>query len=229
MEEYKLYNVERDGKSLKLKRRQLNIAVLSKLFHLFPESIVLVSDDGYVETPDEDGNFIGVDDLPTWIVLGDSTKPTTQPVTIQPITTPYVYQPIVKGKGRTSRWTPTFTASLFKRQKPPGVRAQESQQGTLDTGKNEPEWRKYIEICKWSGNAWKRLSNLPIQLTDSDATVERVSQIVADDAFNGERVTLLDNEYLKILDTVSTRGESDVCAFHFPDLMFSTSSGLAAP
>ena len=78
MEEYKLYNVERDGKSLKLKPRQLNIAVLSKLFHLFPESIVLVSDDGYVETPDEDGDFIGVDDLPTWTVSGDSTKPTTQ-------------------------------------------------------------------------------------------------------------------------------------------------------
>ena len=69
------------------------------------------------------------------------------------------------------------------------------------------------------GNAWKKLSNLPVQLTDSDATVERVSQIVADDAFNGERVTLLDNEYLKILDTASTRDESDVCAFHFPDLM----------
>ena len=66
-----------DGKSLKLKPRQLNIAVLSKLFNLFPESIVLVSDDGYVGTPDEDGDFIGVDDLPTWTVSGDSTKPTT--------------------------------------------------------------------------------------------------------------------------------------------------------
>ena len=74
-------------------------------------------------------------------------------------------------------------------------------------------------ICKLSGNAWKKLSKLPVQLTDSDATVEHVSQIVADDAFNGERVTLLDNKYLKILDTASTRGESDVCALHFPDLM----------
>ena len=109
MEEYKLYSVERDGKSLKLKSRQLNIAILSKLFHLFPESIVLVSNDSYVETPDEDGDFIGVDDLPTWTVSGDSTKPTTPPVTTQPVTTPYAYQPIVKGKGRASRWTPTFT------------------------------------------------------------------------------------------------------------------------
>lgn len=92
----------------------------------------------------------------------------------------------------------------------------ESQQGTSDTGKNESEWRKYIEICKWSGNAWKEVSNLPIQLTNSDATVEGVSQIIADDAFNGKQVTLLDNDYLKILDTASTRGESD---FHFPDLM----------
>ena len=53
--------------------------------------------------------------------------------------------PIVKGKGCASRWAPTFTTSLFQRQKPSGVRAQESQQGTSDTGKNEPEWRKYIE------------------------------------------------------------------------------------
>ena len=65
MEEYSLYNVERDGKSLKLKPRQLNVSVVSKLFCLFPKSIVLVSDVGYVETPDEDGDFIGVDDLPT--------------------------------------------------------------------------------------------------------------------------------------------------------------------
>lgn len=63
---------------------------------------------------------------------------------------------------------------------------------------------------------WKKQSNLPIQLIDSDATIERVSQIVADNVFNSERVTLLDNDYLKILDTASTRGESD---FHFPDLM----------
>ena len=71
-------------------------------------------------------------------------------------------------------------------------------------------------MCKWSGNAWKKLSDLPIQLTNSDATVAHASQIVADDAFNGEWVTLLDNDYQKILDTASTRGESD---FHFPDLM----------
>ena len=68
-----------------------------KLFCMFPESIILVFDDGYVETPDEDGDFIGVDDLPTWTISGDSTKPTPQPVT-----TPYTYQPIVKGKGHGS-------------------------------------------------------------------------------------------------------------------------------
>ena len=146
MTEYKLYNVEWDGKLLKLKPRQLNIAVLSELFHLFPKSIILVSDDGYVETPDEDRDFIGVNDLPTWTVSGDSTKPTTHPVTTQPVSTLYAYQPIVKGKGHASRWMPTFTTSLFQRQKLPGVRAQESEQGTLDTGKNEVEWRKYIDM-----------------------------------------------------------------------------------
>ena len=85
MEEYRLYNVERNEKSLKLKPRQLNVAVHSKLFYLLPRSIVLTTV-AYVETSDKDEDFVGVDNLQTWTILGDCTKPTPQPVT-----TPYAY------------------------------------------------------------------------------------------------------------------------------------------
>ena len=58
------YCVEKDGRTVKLKAPQLTTQVLSKIFGLFPESILLLSEDGYVKTPDTDGRFTGVDDLP---------------------------------------------------------------------------------------------------------------------------------------------------------------------
>ena len=71
---YKLYTVEKDGKTIKLKPSQLTTQVLSKIFGLFPES-VLLSEDGYVETADNDGRFHNVDDLPMWTVSGDLMRP----------------------------------------------------------------------------------------------------------------------------------------------------------
>ena len=68
------YCVEKDRRTVKLKAPQLTTQVLSKIFGLFPESILLLSEDGYVETQ-TDGRFTGVDDLPVWTVSGDSMKP----------------------------------------------------------------------------------------------------------------------------------------------------------
>ena len=48
---------------MKLKSLQLTARVLSKIFGLFPDLILLPSDDGYVETADSDGRFHDVDDL----------------------------------------------------------------------------------------------------------------------------------------------------------------------
>ena len=57
------YKLEKDGKTVKLKSSQLTARVLSKNFGLFPDLILLPSDDGYVETADSDGRFHDVDDL----------------------------------------------------------------------------------------------------------------------------------------------------------------------
>ena len=42
----------------------------SRIFGLFPESILLLSDDGYMETADSDGQFHNIDDLSHWTVTG---------------------------------------------------------------------------------------------------------------------------------------------------------------
>ena len=85
---------------------------------------------------------------------------------------------------------PAFMMSLFQHQKPPGV---------------------CVEcVCV-------EVSNLPVQLTDSDSTIECVPKIVANNTFNGKQVALFDNDYLKIYRTqLAPGGESDVDAFNFP-------------
>ncbi len=201
---------------LKLKPGQLNTSVLAKLFHLFPESIVLVSEDGCVETADDDGDFQEVDDLPTWSVTGESTKPTSVAAAgssagVSPLA--YSYQ--LPGKKGGRKWTPRFTTStLAQRQMPPGVRAQEQYNGAGAAGPSvsEPEWRKNVEVCKWSEREgqWKKVSNLPVSLTETTANIARVAQMGSEDAFGGEQCMLLDNEYLKLLDTPSTRGRFTV-------------------
>ena len=217
----KLFTVEKDGKSLKLKERQLTTSVLARVFCLFPETIILVSDDGYVEIPDEDGCFNSVDDLPVWTVTGDSMNPTSAaPPTA--MMTPFAYQPprAAGRKTRARKWAPIYRTSLFQQQKPPGVRAQESSDyvGTssgsrsVQPSASEPTiWRKYIEICKWSEREkqWKKVSNLPLTLSESTANIQSVTEMVAADAFNGEAAVILDNEYLQIPDTPNTMGKQD--------------------
>ena len=63
MSEYKLFTVEKDGKTVKFKAFQLTTQVMSRLFQ---ESILLLSDDGYIETADTDGQFYDVDVNSQW-------------------------------------------------------------------------------------------------------------------------------------------------------------------
>ena len=74
------------------------------------------------------------------------------------------------------------------------------------------EWRKYVEICKWNEceGQWKKVSNLPLQLTNDTANVQQVSEMVAEDAFGGEggeTAILVDVDYLRIPDTANTKGK----------------------
>lgn len=74
---------------------------------------------------------------------------------------------------------------------------------------SRPEWRKYIEVCKWNeaDKQWKKVSNVPIDLSEEIASVPNVSKMVSDELFNGEECVLMDIDYLKIPNTSTTRGK----------------------
>jgi len=50
-----LYAVEHGQKMVKLKREQLTTNVLGRIFDIFPETIILISDDGFVATANSKG------------------------------------------------------------------------------------------------------------------------------------------------------------------------------
>ena len=151
---YKLFTVEKDGKSLKLKERQ-RTSHASFLFVL--RNNYFVSDDGYVEIPDEDGCFNSVDDLPVWTVTGDPMNPTSA----APST---AMTPFAAGRKTWDRkWAIIYRTSLIQRQKPPGVCAQETVDyvGTSSgsrlvqpSASELTTWHRYIEVCRWS--EWER-------------------------------------------------------------------------
>ena len=86
------YMVEHACIQQRLKQRQMNQWVLGQLFHLFPDSILLMSDDGLVETVDCHGNFPDIDDLPVWTCSGDSVVSATNAENSQSSNSSYMYQ-----------------------------------------------------------------------------------------------------------------------------------------
>ena len=80
-----------------------------------------VSNDGYVEIPDEVGCFNSVDDLPVWTVIGDPMNPTSAAPPTAMMT------PFAAGrKTWAHKWAVIYRTSLFQQQKPPGICAQET-------------------------------------------------------------------------------------------------------
>lgn len=59
-----IYAVELGDKGVKLKKEQLTTNVLAKIFDVSPDTIILVSDDGYVATPNAKGIFEDFNDIP---------------------------------------------------------------------------------------------------------------------------------------------------------------------
>jgi hypothetical protein len=65
-----LISVTYEGRSLQMRPDQLTVEVLSKVFRLIPQTMLLVSDVGTIATADE-GVFTNVDAVYTWTVEGD--------------------------------------------------------------------------------------------------------------------------------------------------------------
>ena len=52
------YSLRNDKLSVKLRESQMSASTIGKIFNVFPQSIVLISDDGSVATPDASGVFM---------------------------------------------------------------------------------------------------------------------------------------------------------------------------
>ena len=59
-----------DGRKLQVRRDQLTVPNLSKIFHVVPDTLYLVSDDGNVALPDEHGRFSSIEFFCVWQVEG---------------------------------------------------------------------------------------------------------------------------------------------------------------
>ena len=167
---------------------------------------LISEDDNSVESPNEDGRFIGLYSFTTsYEVKGD------------PIPDDASFEENISSKqiaGQKRRLSsmplslsqttvaagPGYSGFKFraKKSKPPGVEA---------SGKLKDSWRKTVDVCSVVEGSLKKVSNHPVTLTPSTACIEAISNIVSAEAFHGETIVLLDKDNLKIPDNKTTRSE----------------------
>ena len=181
-------------RKLKLRSGQLTTATIGKVFHLFPDSIVLISTDGALETPDDTGTFY-LDDT-EYIVDGDTTSPHKATVT-SAVSTQKKMSPIKGG-------------NIFKRPSHQAGAADQHESGPSQVQKGKKtEWRKNIEVVQLRKGQVKK-SNFPVSLTPSTANIECISNQLSSEVpeFEGSHgnIVLINNENYKIPDSSATKG-----------------------
>ncbi len=194
MEEEK-YVVTHGEKTVRIRPSLLTTETLGLAFNLFPDRIILESDDGTIELPNRKCQFVDIDSSIVWVCSGTSiSQPPTQP---GPSSINYAYQ-----QPKQKKFSPVFTTELLSKNKPPGVVRQET---------SKKSWNKVVQICTWddASSSWTKIENLPIQLTEETATVPYITDRVSQDSFGGAECVLVDKDYLAIPNTSSTRGNLD--------------------
>ena len=89
-----MYSVKVQTLSVRLRCTQMTTETMSKIFNVFPQSVVLVGDNGTVATPDEDGSFC-VYEMSTdveWSVNGDRSRPSENQNVASTRSISYAYQ-----------------------------------------------------------------------------------------------------------------------------------------
>lgn len=184
-------------RKLKLRSGQLTTATIGKVFHLFPDSIVLISTDGALETPDDTGTFFLDDICGEYIVEGDTTSPKVveHKATVTSAVSTHKKMPQIKG------------GHMFKR---PFHQADQHESGPSQAQRcKETEWRKNIDVVELKKGQLKKISNFPVSLTPSTANIECVSNQLSSEVpeFEGSDIVLIDNGNYKIPDSSATKGE----------------------
>ena len=129
MEEEK-YVVTHGDKTVRIRPSLLTTETLGLAFDLFPDRIILESDDGTIERPNRKGQFVGIDSSIVWACSGTSiTQPPPQP---GPSSVNYAYQ-----HPKQKKFSPVFTTEMLSKNKPPGVIRQEA---------SKKSWNEVIQL-----------------------------------------------------------------------------------
>lgn len=165
----------KDSRKLKLKEEQLNLRHIGQIFGLFPGSILLIADDGTVETPDKRGEF----SLQTFLRYQVHGEPLLPKNTPQSTKLPSCGTTVATTSTRTPKGISIKTKWPAK---PPGVAAKNI------------EWTKGIEVYHFLNGDLKKISNFPILLTEATASIGHMSEQLSFEVFSGKKVLLLDND-----------------------------------
>ena len=163
-----VFTLTRDDVVRKIKGvKNLNIQNLGKVFGLFPQSITLLSYDGFVEVPNDEGFFQNVVEFLQWSVEGEGISGRGSASSLAPSHHLAHQPPDAKAKGGKQKWRPAYSTTSVRpvssahrsigSNQPPGVIRQ---QQTPDA--KDKEWNKKIDICKLEGNSWKKTNNIHI-------------------------------------------------------------------
>lgn len=224
------YKLERAGKIRKMKLVQITTRWIGKVFNVFPDSIILVADDGTIEVPDESGSFTGLLSYMPYEVQGDDCVPTAGALEAEGH---------MREMGESSGLCGSFKAPIHSRKndvfgkssifgksskqsqsgykhkgpsiatKPPGVKAQETLADKGGRKADATEWKKNIDICEYDpavSGGLKKTGNFPIPLNNESARVDYIAESISQELFEGEEAVLLDSDNLKIRDSTVTRG-----------------------
>ena len=77
-------SVEMEGKTARLKQNQISTMLLSKVFRLMPDSILLCNNEGEIESPNESGLFKGLASYYTYSCIGEPIPDCPTPSSIYP-------------------------------------------------------------------------------------------------------------------------------------------------
>ena len=154
-----------------MREDQLNIKMISQVYDVFPNSIILIADDGGVETADQQSGKFSLQVYLSYKVQGNPLNQKNQSAASFPLAVnPQMMSP------SNSAVTPTVTTTRAPKgvsiktkwpAKPPGVSSKEAM-----------EWTKTIEV---------NVVSFPIALTDATATISHVANQLSCEFFWWEK------------------------------------------
>ena len=128
-----------DGRKLQVRLEQLAVHNLAKIFHIVPDTLFLVSEDGSVALPDGNARFSDVESFRVWQVEGTKSSKGAAPGFGKPL------------QGASSQGTSSGSSGIRGKWKPRAFPRSASAASTHLTGQ-EPSRQVYIGTVSVSVN-----------------------------------------------------------------------------